>query len=114
MAELALIEAIAAALGDHAPPRVVRWLGDDAAVVRARPLAVTSTDMMVEGVHFRLGDGVTPEAVRHRALAAALSHLAATGADAGEIYLALGVPAGGQDLALGIVRGMLPLAQRVG
>src|SRR3954471_14602754 len=114
MAELALIEAIARALGDRAPARVVRWLGDDAAVVRARPLAVTSTDMMVEGVHFRLGGGVTPEAVGHRALAAALSDLAAMGADAGEIYVALGVPADGGDTALDVVRGMLPLAHRSG
>ena len=33
--------------------RVVRWVGDDAAVVRARPFAVTSVDAMVEGVHLR-------------------------------------------------------------
>jgi thiamine-monophosphate kinase len=92
---------------------VVRWLGDDAAVVRARPFAVTSTDMMVEGVHFRLEEGVTPEAVGHRALAAALSDLAAMGgADPGEIYVALGVPEDGGDTALNIMRGMLPLAHR--
>ncbi|MEO6496546.1 MAG: AIR synthase related protein, partial [Solirubrobacteraceae bacterium] len=66
---------------------MVRWLGDDAAVVRARPFAVTSVDMMVEGVHFRLGGAVTLEAVGHRALAAALSDLAAMGAQAGEAYL---------------------------
>src|SRR5947199_9522051 len=95
MGELALIEAIAAALRGGTPgDRVVRWLGDDAAIVRSRPVAVTSVDMMVEGVHFRLGGAVTLEAVGHRALAAALSDLAAMGADAGEAYLALGVPAG--------------------
>ena len=41
-------------------------------------------DAMVEGVHFRLADArVTPADVGHRALAAALSDLAAMGADAG-------------------------------
>ena len=62
----------------------MRWLGDDAAVVRARPLAVTSVDAMVDGVHFRLDHPrVTPADAGHRALAAALSDLAAMGADAG-------------------------------
>ena len=57
MRERALIEAIAAAL--RAPsrrPRVVRWLGDDAAVVRARRVRRhVSIDAMVDGTHFRLG-----------------------------------------------------------
>lgn len=114
MGELALIEAIEAVLGATAPPeRIVRWLGDDAAVVRARPLAVTSVDMMVEGVHFRLGGPVTLEAVGHRALAAALSDLAAMGARAGEAYLAIGVPAGLEG-AQRVVEGMADLARRTG
>jgi thiamine-monophosphate kinase len=112
--ELALIDAIAAALeraGGSAAPRVIRWLGDDAAVVRARPLAVTSVDMMVEGVHFRLGGPVTLESAGHRALAAALSDLAAMGAQAGEAYLALGIPPGLAG-AERVVEGMAGLAQR--
>ncbi|MFL5845641.1 MAG: thiamine-phosphate kinase [Solirubrobacteraceae bacterium] len=110
--ERALIDAIAAALG--APhERVVRRLGDDAAVVRARPVAVTSVDMMVEGVHFRLGGRVTPAAAGHRALAAALSDLAAMAADAGEAYLALGVPPGFEQ-AERVVAGMADLAARTG
>jgi thiamine-monophosphate kinase len=73
--------------------RIVRWVGDDAAVVRSRPFAVTSVDAMVEGVHFRLGSPqATAADAGHRALAAALSDLAAMGADAGEAYVALGVP----------------------
>ena len=71
----------------------MRWVGDDAAVVRARPFAVTSVDAMVDGVHFRLDHpGVTAADAGHRALAAALSDLAAMGADAGEAYVAMGVP----------------------
>jgi thiamine-monophosphate kinase len=83
-------------------------------VVAARPFAVVSVDAMVEGVHFRLGEhGATLEDVGHRALAGALSDLAAMGADAGEAYLAFGVPAG-LDGAERIVEGMLGLARRTG
>ena len=66
-------------------------MGDDAAVVRAAGYAVTSMDMMVDGVHFRLGQ-LTMDEIGHRAMAGALSDLAAMGADPGEAYLALGLP----------------------
>ena len=73
--------------------------------MRARPLCVTSVDTMVEGVHFRLGGaGPTPAEVGHRALAGALSDLAAMGAEPGEAYLALGLPEGfTEDEALELV-----------
>jgi thiamine-monophosphate kinase len=89
--ELELIAALETTLG-RGGPRIVRWLGDDAAVVRAGGYAVTSVDTMVEGVHFRRSQLSSAE-IGHRALAAALSDLAAMGARAGEAYLALGVPA---------------------
>ena len=89
--------------------RVLRSLGDDAAVVRARGHAVTSVDMMVDGVHFR-SDQLTGEEIGHRALAAALSDLAAMGAEAGEAYLALGLPPGAQRQALELAAGMQALA----
>jgi thiamine-monophosphate kinase len=87
-------------------------MGDDAAVVRARPLCVTSVDAMVDGVHFHLREGwCTPAQVGHRALAGALSDLAAMGADAGEAYLVLGLPAGfAEARALELVRGACALA----
>lgn len=91
----------------------MRWLGDDAAVVRARPLSVTSVDMMVEGVHFALGGAVALEDAGHRALAAALSDLAAMGAEAGEAYVALGVPPG-LEHAERVIAGMRDLAARTG
>jgi len=97
--ELALIEALERVLV-HDDPRVVRWLGDDAAVVRGRRYAVTSVDTMVEGVHLPLlADGTATLAdAGHRALAGALSDLAAMGAHPGEAYLALVLPSGlGQD-----------------
>ena len=94
--ERALIEAIAAALGRREGSRVVRWLGDDAAVVRAGALAVISVDVMVDGTHFRLGQASAADA-GHRALAAALSDLAAMGAAPGEAYLGVVLPAGLPD-----------------
>ena len=113
MGELSLIAAFETLLRRRSE-RVVRWLGDDAAVVRARAYAVTSVDAMVDGVHFRLDHaGVTPADVGHRALAAALSDLAAMGADPGEAYVVLGVPAGlAQEAVLELVGAMEALAGR--
>jgi thiamine-monophosphate kinase len=113
--ERSLIESIAAELAvTRTGPgsRLLRGIGDDASVVRARPLCVTSVDAMIDGVHFRLREGwATPAEVGRRALAGALSDLAAMGADAGEAYLVLGVPAGfDEQLALELVRGALELA----
>lgn len=113
MRELELIEALAKVFASGSP-RVLRGIGDDASIARADGYAVTSVDMMVEGVHFRraqlsMGD------VGHRALAGALSDLAAMGAGAGEAFLALGVPTGvelGELLAL--ARGAATLASRTG
>ena len=90
--ERALLEAIATALERRENARLVRWLGDDAAVVRADAFAVTSVDVMVDGTHFRLGQASAADA-GHRALAAALSDLAAMGAAPGEAYLGLVLPA---------------------
>jgi thiamine-monophosphate kinase len=70
--------------------------------------------MMVDGVHFRLGHPrVTLVDIGHRALAGALSDLAAMGAGSGEAYVALGLPPGfGEDDALAMARGMEALAER--
>jgi thiamine-monophosphate kinase len=84
--------------------------------VRARPVAVTSVDAMVDRVHFRLQEGwATPGEVGHRAMAGALSDLAAMGADPGEAYVVLGLPSGfGEDRALELVRGAAALARETG
>ncbi len=95
----------------------MRGIGDDAAVVRARALSVTSVDTMVEGVHFRLGEGwASPAEVGHRAMAGALSDLAAMGAEPGEAYLALGTAAGisSEQQALALVRAAGALAAASG
>src|SRR3954470_821455 len=111
--ELALIDAIGAALERRPGSRIVRWLGDDASVVRAGAFAVTSVDAMVEGTHFNLGPRCGPEDVGHRALAGALSDLAAMGAEPGEAYLAVVVPPSMDDESvLGLHRGAEALAAR--
>jgi thiamine-monophosphate kinase len=97
------------------PQRVVVGSGDDAAVVRARALSVTSTDAMIDGVHFRLGITASAADAGHRALAAALSDLAAMGADPGEAYVVLGLPTGfGDEQALALADAMATLADRHG
>ena len=110
--ELELIELIRSALADRSDGRVLRWTGDDAAVVRARALAVTSIDTVVEGVHFSLSTH-SPADVGWKALATALSDLAAMGAAAGEAFVSLVVPAGfegGEEL----VREMEVLGEATG
>lgn len=97
----------------------MRGIGDDAAVVRAGgELCVTSIDAMVEGVHFRLdGEGSdTLSDVGWRALAAALSDLAAMGVERpGEAYVALGVsPRVGEAGALELMRGASAAARQTG
>lgn len=90
MNEFELIEQIRGRLGSRGE-RVLRALGDDAAVVHADGLVVTSVDAFVEGVHFRLATTSLHDLGR-KCLAAALSDLAATGALAGEAYVVLGLP----------------------
>src|SRR3954454_12881841 len=109
--ELDLLSAIRGVLSVRPGSRVVRWIGDDAAVVRADGVAVVSTDVMVDGTHFRLGPA-TPEDAGWRALAGALSDLAAMGAEAGEAYLSV-VLAPGAD-ALALHRGAEALAAECG
>jgi thiamine-monophosphate kinase len=106
-----LIRAVRSALRPRGD-RIVRWSGDDAAVVRARPFAVTSIDAVAEGVHFDLSTH-TPADVGWKALATALSDLAAMGADAGEAYVSLALPEG-FDGALELVGGMEELAAPAG
>ena len=113
MPELDLIAAIESLLPEPGE-RVVRWVGDDAAVVRAGAFAVTSIDTLAAGVHFDLGTH-SPADVGHKALAAALSDLAAMGAAAGEAYVSLALgPDTTEGAATELVEGMAGLAARTG
>ncbi|MEJ7789298.1 MAG: thiamine-phosphate kinase [Thermoleophilaceae bacterium] len=110
MREVALIAAIERALGEPGE-RVLLGPGDDAAAVRSRPVSVTSIDTVAAGVHFSL-DTHSPADVGHKALATALSDLAAMGADAGEAYVSLALPGDfAPELALELVEGMAKLAR---
>src|SRR3954470_12938823 len=111
--ELELLESIRSVLSVRSE-RVVRWIGDDCAVVRAGGYAAVSTDVMVDGTHFRLGQA-TPEDVGWRALAGALSDLAAMGAEPGEAYLAVVLPPALDDEdVLAVHRGAEALASECG
>jgi thiamine-monophosphate kinase len=86
------IRRIAAALGARGT-----GLGDDCAVLApADSLLVVSTDVSVEGVHFDRA-WLSLEEVGWRAVAAAFSDLAADGAEAAGVLVALTVPASGTD-----------------
>jgi thiamine-monophosphate kinase len=86
------IRRIAAALG----PRGT-GLGDDCAVLMpADTMLVASTDVSVEGVHFDRA-WLSLEEIGWRAAAAALSDLAADGADAAGVLVALTVPSDATD-----------------
>lgn len=115
--EHSLIEALRRRF-DRIPPsgQVIDGPGDDAAVVHGRPVCVTSVDAVVEGVHFRLGDGCYDYAdVGFKALASALSDLAAMGVAPGEAYMVLGVPEGlSEQHTLAIADGAAELAAASG
>ena len=104
------IRRITAALGSRAA-----GLGDDCAVLApAGTTLVASIDVSVEGIHFRRG-WLSLEEIGWRAVAAALSDLAADGADAAGILLALTVPdAAGDDDVVAVMTGAGDAAADVG
>ena len=109
MRERELIASIQGAL-ERRGGRVIRGPGDDAAVVAAGGVAVTSVDTLVDGVHFELRTHSYAD-VGHKALATALSDLAGMGASPGEAYVALVLPPRiASDDALALIAGMEELA----
>jgi thiamine-monophosphate kinase len=95
-------------------PRVRLGSGDDAAIVVPGGATATSVDAVVEGVHFRR-DQASLAQIGHKALAAALSDLAAMGAEPGEAYVVLGLPADlGEKECLELLDGMTALAAVTG
>ncbi len=88
--------------------------GDDAAVTVPGAVTATSVDALVEGVHFSR-DTASLGQIGHKALATALSDLAAMGAEAGEAYVVLGVPADlNEDGCIKLLDGLLALATATG
>jgi thiamine-monophosphate kinase len=69
---------------------------------------------MFDGVHFR-SEQLSAEEIGHRALAGALSDLAAMGVSPGEAYLALGLPTGTElPFAMALIAGAGAVAEQTG
>lgn len=100
---------------DYAPDSGVRLgVGDDCALVRVpegHELVVT-TDTMVRGVHFP--EDTDPRALGHKALAVNLSDVAAMGADARWVTLALTLPRGDEAWLAAFAEGFRDLARQSG
>ncbi len=90
LGEFAVIDRLIS--GRDQPAAVVLGPGDDAAVVRAADgRIVVSTDMLIEGRHFRL-DWSTPRDVGRKAIAANAADIEAMGAVATAFVVAFGAP----------------------
>src|SRR5918992_6100079 len=89
--------------------------GDDAAVTAPSDSAVATTvDAVVEDVHFTLPE-FPLDAVGRKALAAALSDLAAMAAEPGEAYVSLAAPSRlDSDQLLEVADGIAEVAVREG
>ncbi|MET0557871.1 MAG: thiamine-phosphate kinase [Solirubrobacterales bacterium] len=113
MGEFELLAKLRERLGDPGP-RVRLGSGDDAAVTVPGGATATSVDALVEGVHFRRGIASLAQ-IGHKALATALSDLAAMGAEPGEAYVVVGLPEDlDEDDCLRLADGILELAAQTG
>jgi len=106
-----------ARIRERLPPagsRVRLGSGDDAAITVPGGATATSVDALVDGVHFRR-EWSSPAQIGHKALATALSDLAAMGAEPGEAYVVLGIPEDfSEDACLELLDGMTALAGETG
>jgi thiamine-monophosphate kinase len=92
----------------------VLGVGDDAALVRPTPrmeIAI-STDLLVEGRHFRVA--ADPRKLGHKALAVNLSDMAAMGASPRWLTLALSLPDADEAWIGAFADGLFALAARFG
>ncbi|WP_197373798.1 thiamine-phosphate kinase [Mycolicibacterium baixiangningiae] len=111
--EFAVIDALVR--GRRQPPSVLIGPGDDAAVLsRGDGRTVVSTDMLVEGRHFRL-DWSAPHDVGRKAIAQNAADVEAMGAAATAFVVAFGAPADTPAAsALGLNDGMWDEAAAMG
>jgi thiamine-monophosphate kinase len=95
-------------------PGVVLGIGDDAAAVATGPVTLVTTDVMVDGVHFRR-DWAPPRLVGRKALSVNLSDIAAMGGGGQYATISLCLP---PDLEVafidGLYDGLLERAAEVG
>jgi thiamine-monophosphate kinase len=88
--------------------------GDDASITVPAGATATSVDALVEGVHFSRTTASLAQ-IGHKALATALSDLAAMGAESGEAYVTLGIPPNlDEDSCIELLDGLLALAEATG
>ena len=101
--------------GRRQPATTLLGPGDDAAVVAAADgRVVASTDVLVEGVHFRM-DWSTPEHVGRKAIAVNMADIAAMGAVPTGLLVGLACPRStSAEVAEGLVTGMWQEAARAG
>lgn len=113
LGEFGLIASVTA--GRTQPASTLLGPGDDAAVVAAPDgRVVACTDVLVEGVHFRL-DWSTPEQVGRKAAAANLADVAAMGAVPTALLVGLACPADTDvDLLHGLTDGLWAEAASAG
>lgn len=110
-------------LSQHVPahPSLPLGLADDAAVLKrsAPPDLVITTDLLSDGVDFRLAE-IDPRGAGRKALAVNLSDLAAMAARPVAAFVSLAVPRTGcgirsrLELAQRLYEGLLPLAREFG
>ncbi|MEK6247801.1 MAG: thiamine-phosphate kinase [Planctomycetales bacterium] len=93
-----------------ASPHVLVGPGDDAAVLQGTETdIVVTTDLLCDGVHFRVGQDPSCR-IGRKAIAVNLSDLAAMAAMPVAAFVAVALPRDGSDLAKEITEGMLGLA----
>jgi thiamine-monophosphate kinase len=100
--------------GDGSASGVALGIGDDAALLRpsaGMELAV-STDLLLEGRHFRAG--ADPRKLGHKALAVNLSDMAAMGAAPRWATLAIALPEADEAWLEAFCKGFFSLAERFG
>ena len=116
LGEFALIDAVRERLGPAGSgPALLLGSGDDAAVVAtADGRVVATTDVLVEGRHFRT-DWSTPADVGARAAGANLADIAAMGAAPTALLVGLGIPPETEvEWVLGLVDGVAAEASGAG
>jgi thiamine-monophosphate kinase len=113
MDEFELIDRLIAALGDQARgPGMLLGPGDDAALLEIPPhnVLVSSIDTLVAGTHFPMA--APADLIGQRAMGVSLSDLAAMGADADYVLIAVTLPDGSADWVGQFAHGIASAAQR--
>jgi len=113
MNELALVDRLRGLSGKGRG--VIRGIGDDCAVFRPKATEdlLLKTDQLIEGIHFP--KNMPPESIGERALARALSDIAAAGGEPRCCLVALAVPRKKSERwILSFFTGLLRLAKRTG